>query len=112
MGRLTSNKGFLLAEVCIVLLALGLFSSLSLSLIEMKDPAGYRFCDRYLRVQSEALCEGKEKEFEENGEVIGFNEKGNVRQARTLYFDTIHRKVVIELGGGRLIQKPEGLYPD
>ena len=39
----------------------------------------------------------------EDGQRVTFNEYGNVPYPRTLHFD--HHDIIIELGGGRLVEK-------
>lgn len=114
MDRHQLNRGFALAEVMAVFLILSVLMMLSL-------PAGGTqagrdsefFWDHYLRMQSEAILCSEERTVEEAGnaeEAIHFNSVGNVNLARTLIFDqgSTYHEIVVELGGGRLVEK-EGL---
>lgn len=98
----SSNKGFTLAEVCLVIMMLSVFMMLCTPVSEVSLSSIYRFPDEYLLKQSEALCRRKQTVYEDDaGNTVIFNRSGNVRSARTLNFGK--RKIVIELGGGRLV---------
>ena len=106
MDRHTSNKGFTLAEMCIVLFGIGILGTLFVPAhFPEPDPYLY-FPDMYLLGQSDALASADSCELYEIGDgipVIHFNSKGNVNKAMTLTLGNKGREIVIELGGGRLV---------
>lgn len=106
MGRLTSNSGFTLAEMCMVILILSVLTAIYLPCAEFGSADYYAYADAYLLKQSEAMAGAYSTEFasDQNGSVY-FNEKGNVRSAMTLHFTNQERVIVIELGTGRLVFK-------
>ena len=59
----------------------------------------YAFVDKYLYLQSSAMKQATSISFEEYN--VCFNQKGNVNQAKTIYFKN-ERSIIVELGGGRL----------
>lgn len=102
MDRLTSNKGFLLVELCIVTLSLGFITCLCMHSYETEQAAYYEFSDEYLCKQSEAIAKSQKMEMSVDfGSPITWNEDGNVNQARTICFGK--KKIIIELGGGRIV---------
>lgn len=99
MGRLTSNKGFLLVDTCIAMLAIAVMTMLYLPCTEFGDKEEYTFADAYLEVQSRAMAERQGQELGDG--TLSFNEKGNVDRAMTVQKG--NHDIVIELGGGRLV---------
>lgn len=91
----------MLAETCLVILALCVLSSLYLSMRHVTVSDFWTFGDDYLCRQAEAMASGSRQVLEEEGTVVEFNENGHVRQAGTIAFG--RRKIIIELGGGRLV---------
>lgn len=67
--------------------------------IHLPDTEYYAFVDKYLYLQSTAMKQAKRISFDEYD--IRFNQKGNVNQAKTIYFKN-ERSIIVELGGGRL----------
>ena len=67
--------------------------------IHLPDTEYYEFVDKYLYLQSTAMKQAKRISFDEYD--IRFNQKGNVNQAKTIYFKN-ERTIIVELGGGRL----------
>lgn len=104
MGKHPLNKGFTLIEMCIVVLSLSTLTLVCLPSFELKNTAWYLFPSRYFHKQSESILNSEENEVEcEDGYIIYFNDKGNVRSAKTITIGK--RKIVVELGGGRLVEK-------
>ena len=105
-GKQLLTKGFTLIEMCIVLVAISLLSLIGLSCSNFKSQDYYAFGYDYLLNQSKALATATSQEVEgPGGEVIIFNEKGNVQQARSIIFSSINKVIVVELGEGRLEYK-------
>jgi len=94
-----SNKGFGLLEMCILLFVISVFMMLLPTNIHIPDTEYYAFVDNYLYLQSTAMKQAKSISFEEYN--VRFNQKGNVNQAKTIYFKN-KRTIIVELGGGRL----------
>ena len=67
--------------------------------IHLPDTEYYAFVDKYLYLHSTAMKQAKRISFDEYD--IRFNQKGNVNQAKTIYFKN-ERTIIVELGGGRL----------
>lgn len=104
MGKHPLNKGFTLVEMCIVILSLSSLTLVCLPAFELSNTEWYLFPSRYFHEQSKSILESEENEVEmEDGDVIHFNNKGNVRSAKTIRIG--NRKIVVELGGGRLVEK-------
>lgn len=106
MDRPTCSSGFTLLEACAVLILLGIVSLFFLPVKSEEISAWHTFPDGYLQKQSEAIRRAEHTVYEpEDGKmpVIEFNEKGNIRKAMTLYFPERSGRIVIELGGGRLV---------
>jgi hypothetical protein len=101
MGKLTSNKGFLLVDLCVTILIISVMTILYLPCIHVQNIDGYLFGDTYLEAQSRAIKMRRSLELPE--EPIIFNDKGNVNRAMTLQKG--NREIVVELGGGRLVYK-------
>ena len=93
----------MLIEICVVLVGMSFFLNLCPPLLQKTDSAYFTFSSGYLYTQSKAIADGEREEYRsENGEVITFNEAGNVAYPRTICFD--HHEIVVELGGGRLVE--------
>lgn len=96
----------MLAEMCIVLLGIGMLGALCIPVHEFSESDYYGFADGYWQKQSEAIAHGESRCYETGGgDQIWFNEKGNVNQAKTITKGQKNRRIVIELGGGRLVFK-------
>ena len=67
--------------------------------IHIPDTEYYAFVDEYLYLQSTAMKQAQPVSFDIYN--VRFNQKGNVNQAKTIYFQN-NRSIVVELGGGRL----------
>ena len=94
----------MLAETCIVILALSTLFALVVPVHEFRNNAYMTFPASYLLHQSYALASAQEHEMvTDSGIRIIFNEKGNIRKAMTIPFEN-GRRIVIELGGGRLVR--------
>ena len=93
-----SNKGFSLIEMCIVLFVISVLMLLPTN-IHIPDTEYYAFVDEYLYLQSTAMKQAQPVSFDIYN--VRFNQKGNVNQAKTIYFQN-NRSIVVELGGGRL----------
>ena len=99
MDMRISNKGFSLLEMCVVLFVISVFMMLLPTNIHSLETEYYAFVDKYLYLQSTAMKQATSISFEEYN--VRFNQKGNVNQARTIYFKNEHT-IIVELGGGRL----------
>ena len=99
MDMRISNKGFSLLEMCVVLFVISVFMMLLPTNIHTLETEYYAFVDKYLYLQSTAMKQATSISFDEYD--IRFNQKGNVNQAKTIYFQN-NRSIVVELGGGRL----------
>ncbi len=99
MDMRISNKGFSLLEMCVVLFAISVFMMLLPTNVHTLETEYYAFEDKYLYLQSTAMKQAKRISFEEYN--VRFNQKGNVNQAKTIYFKN-ERTIIVELGGGRL----------
>ena len=99
MDMRISNKGFSLLEMCVVLFAISVFMMLLPTNVHTLETEYYAFEDKYLYLQSTAMKQAKSISFEEYN--VRFNQKGNVNQAKTIYFKN-ERSIIVELGGGRL----------
>jgi competence protein ComGC len=102
MDRLTSNRGFMLLEVCMTIMIISIMTLIFLPCCEFREAESYTFGDAYLETQSRAIAEQQPEELEREP-YISFNEKGNVSQAMTLHLG--NKEIVIELGGGRLVYR-------
>lgn len=106
MAKRRSNKGFMLSEMCIVIISLSLLCAICIPAHEFSEQAWYLFPSGYLVKQSEAIKTASYVEYDpEEGPSVIFNETGNVQQAKTVDLSEKERKIIIELGGGRLVQK-------
>lgn len=106
MDRLTSTEGFTMVEVCVVILGITVLTCMIQPVREFQKDGFDSFGDSYLQVQSEAILKARDREFvSEDGKAVVFNEKGNVQKAETLPFDRKRKKIIIELGGGRLVYR-------
>ena len=94
----------MLNEILIVLLMLGTLTAFAPPVRMMESDERRIFPACYLLAQSEAIASSLPRDFVSAQGVIHFNENGNVRKAGTLHFSN-GRKIVIELGGGRLVQR-------
>ncbi len=99
MDMRISNKGFSLLEMCVVLFAISVFMMLLPTNVHTLETEYYAFEDKYLYLQSTAMKQAASISFEEYN--VRFNQKGNVNQAKTIYFKN-ERSIIVELGGGRL----------
>lgn len=104
MDKLTSSKGFLLAEMCIVLIAAATLTLIYLPASEFKNAESYTFGDSYLMTQSDAIVHAQRISLDDPEVNVVFNEKGNVNQAMTITKG--NKTIVIELGGGRIVYQP------
>lgn len=93
----------MLAEVCIVIAGMAVFLNLCPPMVQKMDSSYFTFSAGYLHTQSIALTNSTREEYtSENGESVTFNESGNVASPRTVQFE--HHEIVVELGGGRLVE--------
>ena len=104
------TDGFTLVEmmVCIGILGIMVLCTLSL-MFRAVSYADKLFPDTYWYIQSVSMVSGERQTIENEGDYdsytdIIFNLKGHVTQAQTLIFEN-GRKLVIEVGGGRLVAK-------
>ena len=104
MERPMSNEGFTIAEMCIVIFALGLFAYPA-TLDTSPYTALSTWASQYICSQAEAIAASQQTTCaqEEGWPAISFNEKGNVSRASTIYENG--REVTISLGTGRLVFK-------
>ncbi len=104
MERHMSNEGFTIAEMCIVIFALGMFAYPA-TLDAKPYTALSLWAADYIAAQAEAIASAERTscESEEGWPSVSFNEKGNVSRASTIYEDG--REVTISLGTGRLVFK-------
>lgn len=106
MVKQVSNKGFLLSEMCIVLLGISTLIAICIPSHVFQEESWYLYPSAYLVKQSEAILTSSYQEYDpEVGPGVVFNETGNVQQAKTVDLFEADRKLIIELGGGRLVQK-------
>lgn len=103
MEKLSSNEGFMLVECCIVLVTISVMTLLVIPSHEFSRNNKYLFQSDYLYHQSTAIKEAKHITFQWDKIAVIFNENGNVNQAKTV--DVNGKKIIIELGGGRLVEK-------
>jgi len=105
MRCIRSRQGFAMLELCLALTILSTLMLLCIPYWHAPDLDWLNFADEYLRLQSEALLSAQPQQQDIRGQKIGFNEKGNVNQARTLRLSSGSgvRRMIIELGGGRLV---------
>lgn len=95
-----------MVEMCIVLLGITLLACILPVIHEFHDDGYLTFGDAYLRTQSEAIVTARDQQYiSAEGKVVVFNENGNVRRAETLSFRKRKKKIIIELGGGRLVYR-------
>ncbi len=99
MDMRISNKGFSLIEMCIVLFVISVFMMLLPTNIHIPDIEYYMFIDEYLYLQSTAMKQAQHVSYDIYN--VRFNQRGNVNQAKTIYFQN-NRFIIVELGGGRL----------
>ena len=99
MDMRISNKGFSLLEMCVVLFVISVFMMLLPTNIHSLETEYYAFVDKYLYLQSTAMKQATSISFEEYD--VRFNQKGNVNQAKTIYFKN-ERTIIVEIGSGRL----------
>lgn len=104
MERHTSNEGFTIAEMCIVIFALGMFAYPA-TLDKKPYTALATWTSGYIASQAKAIEEAERTicPSVEGWPAISFNEKGNVSRAATIYEEG--REVTISLGTGRLVFK-------
>lgn len=106
MEKRLSNKGFMLVECCIVLVAISVFVSVMIPVREFARSEWYLFPSAYLRKQSEAILYSERKLLQlPDFPGIEFNQHGNISKARTITFPYDKRKWIVELGGGRLVER-------
>lgn len=93
-----------MAELCAVVLGISLLTCIFGQMREFHDDGYHAFADGYLEKQSEAIVLSKDQKYlSEDGKEVQFNENGNVQKAETLVYGKSDRKIIIELGGGRLV---------
>ncbi len=103
MDRHTLNKGYILAELCVCVLALSTLAMIVTPVHLFEDDGRHTFASQYLLKQSEAIASCQAREFTgPDGTYVHFNEKGNISRAGTVIFAN-GKKIVMELGGGRLV---------
>lgn len=106
MDKQLYSEGFLMFEVCAVIFIISIFSVLFLNESVVPDFTYYRFLSIYTKTQSDAMLEKTTAHMEQIPQadhLIWFNQQGNVNQAQTIYFQERNKKIVIELGSGRLV---------
>ena len=98
------SKVFALLECVLVLLVMAALAPLALQ-PDMSETMQYHaFADEYLLEQTEAMAAAESRPVDLPGaEGIHFNGAGNVSQARTITFPGRDSRIIIELGGGRLV---------
>lgn len=94
-------------EMMIILFIVSSLSILILPLVRLPNIDDLIFANEYLIKQSECIKDNKQEEFEsivsaEYSYPIIFNYKGNVRMAQTIIIPGKSKKIVSQLGGGRL----------
>lgn len=105
MDRHTFSSGFLLAETCIAVMAVSMLSLLYLQFPSFDAEGYYRFSDSYHLTQSCAMLTAHSEVFHHPAAEVYFNGSGNVRSAATVHFPNRNCKIIIELGGGKLVKK-------
>lgn len=106
MGRLTSTDGFTMAEVCAAVVGITVLACIFRPIRGFNKDSFHTFGDTYLEAQSEAIAASEDRDFiSEDGRRVHFNADGNVQKAETLQFGKKGKKIVIELGGGRLVYR-------
>ena len=101
------SKGYLMTEMLLCVFAMSLLMSLCLHGVRFNENVYYTFPDRYLRLQSESMltAQFRDESVPEIGYEMHFNGSGNVNLAKELHFpfgDHV-KKIIVELGGGRLV---------
>ncbi len=97
-----SINGFTLLEMMITLCIMCIFLMITLIERTKVDEDYYAFSSHYLYTQSEAMRKAQKEYIDDKN--ISFNALGNVNKAQTLQFSN-NKKIIIELGGGRLAYK-------
>ena len=94
----------MLLQMLIIVISMGMLGSLVPYNVIDIDTSWHTFASGYLLAQSEAIRYHSGNEFvSEDGQRMTFNASGNVPYPRTIHF--AHYDIVIELGGGRLVEK-------
>jgi len=94
----------MLAEMCIVLIAVVSLTLIYLPASDFKNAESYTFGDSYLMTQSDAIIHAQRTSLDDPEVNVVFNQKGNVDQAMTI--SKGNKTIVIELGGGRIVYQP------
>lgn len=94
----------MLAQLLIIVFGVSLLSLITPPVQVNIDSSWHTFSSGYLLAQSQAIRYGIGNEYvSQDGQRVSFNGAGNVPYPRTVHFD--HHDIVIELGGGRLVEK-------
>ena len=94
----------MLLQMLIIVISMGMLGYLVPYNVIDIDTSWHTFASGYLLAQSEAIRYHSGNEFvSEDGQRMTFNASGNVPYPRTIHF--AHHDIVIELGGGRLVEK-------
>lgn len=103
MVKLTLNKGFTLVELLVTIVVISILTLIYLPYANFQyEDNLYTFYNSYLETQSKAIRYSEKMSMEEDDTIV-FSPNGNVNQAKTIYFE--QSSIVIELGGGRLVQR-------
>lgn len=106
MDRRISTEGFTLVEMCIAMLGISILACIFAPMQIFSPDGSDSFGDAYLLKQSEAIVKAQEERYvSQDGKEVDFNADGNVRRAETLSFPRKNRRIIIELGGGRLVYR-------
>ena len=88
------------------MVALSIFMLIMIPAHDFANSVWYVFPSAYFQEQSEAILYGQRKHFVyEDIAEIDMNANGNISHAQTIPFPHDKRKVILELGGGRLVEK-------
>ena len=94
----------MLVQLLLIVVGMGILGTMIPPIYVHVDTAWHTFSSGYLLAQSEAIRYEMRNEYvSEDGQRVTFNGAGYVPYPKTVHFD--HHDIVIELGGGRLVEK-------
>lgn len=106
MEKHTLNDGFMLVEMCLILVSLSVLFLLSYTTYTFKNVGIFQFQSAYWLYQAQAIERADTTSYiSAYTDPIQFNAKGNIQRARTVFFP--QKNIVISLGGGRIVEKKE-----
>lgn len=102
MDKQFYSKGFTLAEMLIVLVLITVLYGMSVPVVSLSLTSHFFVFD-YFEIQAKAIASSTNQAYTNHQFAVYFNDKGNVRQAQTLFVDNV--EFISNLGGGRLVKK-------